>query len=241
MTPASPARRVRRRGARDGMTLIEAMISIAILAIVTTVVYGGLSQTMRNKRRVEEQLDHSHVIRVTMERIVRELQQAFVSVHVNPSAQLQAMLTTFHGYREGRASRIDFTSFSHRRLFRDAHESDQNELSYFVARHPDDHDKRVLVRREANRIDDQPGRGGQLMILVEDVHDFKLEYLDAQSLDWLDSWDGGPNGDHPNLLPAQVRVTLEVDHPFRRGRTERFVTRVSIPITYAINHAAYAP
>lgn len=224
-----------------GMTLIEAMVAITILSIVTTLVYGGFSQTMRNKTRVEEQSDRAHVIRVAMERIVRELSQAYVSVHVNPNPTLQSMLTCFHGYRQGRASRIDFTSFSHRRLYRDAHESDQNELSYFVARHPEEPDQRVLVRREQRRIDDEPDRGGQLTILVEDVREFELEYLDPQTGDWIDSWDAAPNGTQANRLPYQVRIKLEVPGIVDPRRTERYATRAWIPIGWALNHAVYNP
>lgn len=230
-----------RQPALDGMTLVEVMVAVTILAIVTTLVYAGFVQTMRNKRRVEEQSDRAHVIRVAMERMVRELSQAYVSVHVNPSPSLQAMLTCFHGYRHGRASRIDFTSFSHRRLVRDANESDQNELSYFVARHPDEPDRRVLARREQRRIDDQPDRGGAISILVDDVEDFRLEYLDPQTAEWVDSWDAAPTGTHPNRLPMQVRITLEVPGMRERRRTERYVTRAVIPIRYAINHAVYNP
>jgi general secretion pathway protein J len=225
--------------ARQGMTLVEAMVAITILSIVTTLVYGGLSQTMRNKARVEAQLDRSHVIRIAMERMTRELSQAFVSVHVNPSPQRQAMLTCFHGYRHGRGSRIDFTSFSHRRLYRDAHESDQNELSYFLARHPEHVDQRVLARREQRRIDAEPDRGGQITIMIEDVAEFELEYFDSVSLDWIDAWDAAPNGTHANRLPAQVRIRLEVPGVVDPRRTQRFVTRAAIPITYALNHATY--
>jgi general secretion pathway protein J len=223
------------------MTLIEAMIAITILGIVTTLVYGGFAQTMENKRRVEAQGDRAQVVRVAMERMVRELAQAYVSVHVNPNPQFQTMLTCFHGYREGRASRVDFTSFSHRRLYRDAHESDQNELSYFVARHPDGRDRRVLARREQRRIDAEPDRGGQITILVEDVEDFQLEYLDPQTLDWLDEWDATPAGGQANRLPVQVRITLALPGLIQRSRTERYVTRASIPITWALNHAVYNP
>lgn len=234
MTPRAPK-------TLRGMTLIEAMIAITILTIVTTLVYGGFTQTMRNKTRVEEQSDRAHVIRVAMERIVRELSMAYVSVHVNPNPSLQSMLTCFHGYRQGSASRIDFTSFSHRRLYRDAHESDQNELSYFVARHPEEQDQRVLVRREQRRIDSEPDRGGQLTILVEDVREFQLEYLDAQTMDWVDSWDAAPNGSQANRLPYQVRIQLEVPGVVDPRREERYTTRAVIPITWALNHAVYNP
>jgi general secretion pathway protein J len=224
-----------------GMTLIEAMVAVTILAVVTTLVYGGFSQTMRNKRRVEEMGDRAQVVRVAMERMVREISQAYVSVHVNPNPTLQSMLTCFHGYREGRASRIDFTSFSHRRLYRDAHESDQNELSYFVARHPEHRDRRVLARREQRRIDAEPDRGGQITILVEDVEDFHLEYLDPSTLDWVEDWDATPTGPQANRLPVQVRISLEIPGMIDRRHTERYVTRAAIPITWALNHAVYNP
>jgi general secretion pathway protein J len=224
-----------------GMTLIEAMVSITILSIVSVMVFGGFEQTMRNKSRVEAQGDRAHVVRVAMERMARELASAFVSMHVNASSQLASMRTIFHGRHEGRGSRLDFTSFSHRRLYRDAHESDQNELAYFVAEHRGDDRRqhRVLVRRESVRIDDQPEEGGQQMILVEDVREFELDYFDAASLNWVDGWD--TTGTEMNRLPAQVRIRLVVPSLSDPDDDEVYATRVSIPITYALNHAVYNP
>lgn len=229
------------RERRRGMTLVEAMVAVTILAIITTIVYGGFSQTMRNKTRVEAQSDRSHVVRVAMERMVRELSMAFVSVHVNPNPQLAGSFTAFHGYREGRGSRIDFTSFSHRRLYRDAHESDQNELSYFLTRHPEHRDQRVLARREQRRIDTEPDRGGEVTILVEDVREFQLEYLDGLTLEWIDAWNAAPDGTHANRLPTQVRIRLVVPGVVDERRDEVYATRAVVPITWALNHAVYNP
>lgn len=233
--------RARASERRRGMTLIEAMVAVTILAVITTIVYGGFSQTMRNKTRVEQQSDRAHVVRVAMERMVRELSMAFVSVHVNPNPQLQSQLTAFHGYRQNRGSRIDFTSFSHRRLYRDAHESDQNELSYFLARHPEHRDQRVLARREQRRIDADPDRGGEVTILVEDVRELQLEYLDSLTLEWVDAWDAAPNGTQANRLPMQVRIRLVVPGVIDPRRDEVYTTRAVIPITWALNHAVYNP
>lgn len=225
---------------RKGMTLIEAMVAIAIFAIVATMVFGGFSQTMRNKRRVEEQSDRAHVIRVAMERMVREMQSAFVSLHVNPNAQLASMRTAFHGRREGRGSRLDFTSFSHRRLYRDAHESDQNELAYFMTRHPEEPSQQVLARREQRRIDDDPEHGGQTAILIEDVEEFELSYYDNQAQQWVDSWDAS-QGATTNRLPYQVRIQIVVPSLLRPDHDETYTTRTWIPINWALNHALYNP
>ena len=227
-----------RRGVR-GMTLVEVLVAVTILAMVATVVFGGFSQTMINKQRIEEQADRSHVIRVALERMVSELSMAYVSIHVNPNPALQTMNTCFIGGRSGRAHRIDFTSFSHRRLYRDAHESDQNELSYFVTEHPERRDELVLARREQNRVDEDPQTGGTVQILVEDVLDFEVEYLDQVTGQWTDSWDTREVTHQPNRLPVQVQLRLTVADERAGSRGRVYATRAQPMITWALNHAVY--
>ncbi|MCX7807058.1 MAG: prepilin-type N-terminal cleavage/methylation domain-containing protein, partial [Deltaproteobacteria bacterium] len=174
-----------------GFTLVEVLAAVAVFAIVAAIVFGGFSQTMRNRAFVEAQSERVHVIRVAMDRMVREISSAYASIHVNPNPQLVTMRTGFVGKREGRGSRLDFTSFSHRRLYRDAHESDQNEISYFVAELSDDDGRRVLalMRREQNRVDEDFRKGGQVSTLVEGIKAFELRYLDPIALEWKESCD----------------------------------------------------
>ena len=226
---------------RRGFTLLEIILAVSVLALVGTMIYGGFSQTALNKARIEEDVEQSRVVHMALERMVRELSMAFVSTHVNPSPDLRVVETAFIGKDNGRDDRIDFTSFSHRRLYRNAHESDQNEISYFVTEHPDDPDVQVLARREQNRIDDDPRRGGKSQILVENVEEFNLEYFDPLLSDWVQTWDTEDVLAQPNRLPTQVRILLAVTDPRRRGKVQTFGTRVMIPLTYALNHASYNP
>jgi general secretion pathway protein J len=232
-----------RRGTRRlaGMTLIEAMVAIAILAIVMTLVWGGFSQTARNKAHVEDEADRYHIVRLALERMVRELSMAYVSAQLNPNQSLQVMNTAFVGVDRSGGDRIDFTSFSHHRLYRDAHESDQNELSYFVTRHPDDPGIKVLARREQRRIDDDPRRGGRIQILVEDIEDFQLEYYDPLSNEWQTTWDTTQGAAQPNRLPTQVKIALTIPDIRNPQRERVFGTRATVPITWALNHAIYNP
>lgn len=226
---------------KRGFTLLEIILAVTILALIGTMIYGGFSQTALNKARIEEDVDHSRIVHMALERMTRELSMAFVSTHVNPSLDLQVQNTAFVGKDNGRQDRIDFTSFSHRRLYRNAPESDQNEISYFVTEHPDDPDISVLARREQNRIDDDPRRGGKSQILVENVEELNIEYFDPLLSEWVDTWDSVNTLAQPNRLPAQVRIRLAVRDPRRRNATKAFGTRVAIPITYALNHANYNP
>jgi general secretion pathway protein J len=226
---------------RRGFTLLEVLLAVTILALVGTMVYGGFSQTALNKARVEEDVDHSRVVHMTLERIARELTMAYVSTHVNPSLDLRVVQTAFIGKDNGEDDRIDFTSFSHRRLYRNARESDQNEISYFVTENPEDPSTRVLARREQNRVDEDPRRGGKSQILLEDVEEFNVEYFDPLLSDWVQTWSTIDALAQPNRLPTQVRIRLTVKDPRRPNETQTFGTRVTIPITYALNHANYNP
>ena len=226
---------------KRGFTLLEVILAVTILALIGTMIYGGFSQTALNKARVEEDVDRSRVVHMALERMVRELSMAFVSTHVNPSLDLRVSNTAFIGKDNGREDRIDFTSFSHRRLYRNARESDQNEISYFVTEHPDDPDIKVLARREQNRIDDDPRKGGKSQILLENVEEFNLEYFDPLLSDWVQTWDTVNTLAQPNRLPTQVRIRLAVTDPRHPSQPQVFGTRVDIPLTYALNHANYNP
>jgi general secretion pathway protein J len=224
---------------RRGLTLIEVMVAMAIIAIVSTLLYTGFTQTARNKRRIESEMDRHHEIRMGLERIARELSMAYVSAQVNPSPALQVVNTAFVGKESGGGSRIDFTSFAHQRLYRDAHESDQNELSYFLADDPDDSSRNVLARREQQRIDDDPLTGGNAQVLIRDVTGFELSYLDPQTGEWLSTWDTTQAAMQPNRLPSQVFVKITVPNVRGQGPEQVFGTRTSLPLQFALNHAIY--
>jgi len=117
---------IRRRTADRGMTLLEVLVSVAILALVSTLIYGAFDGMQRARNGIERIDDRYHQGRQAMSRMSRELQAAFLSLQ-QPQLYTAALRTTlFLGTDSGQNDRVDFTSFSHRRLLRNVHESDQN-------------------------------------------------------------------------------------------------------------------
>jgi general secretion pathway protein J len=221
-----------------GMTLIEVMVAMTMFAVVGALVYGGFAQTSRAKKTLETQLDRYHELRMTMERMVRELSMAYVSTHINLSASLVGMRTTFVGRDSSLGDRLDFTSVSHTRVYRDAKESDQNELSYFVMEDPDGKTK-LLARRMQPRIDDKPQEGGRTEVMLRDVLEFDIEYLDSATWEWAKSWDAVTGIGQQNRLPTQVKIKLTVPSLANPEKKETFVTRSVLPMTWAMNQAKY--
>ena len=149
------------------------------------------------------------------------------------------MITGFVAKESGSNTRVDFTSFAHRRLYRNAHESDQNELSYFVTSDPKNPGRKVLARREQRRVDDDFTKGGQSQILIEDINKFELSFFDPLTMEWANNWDTTQAPMQPNRLPMQAKILITVPNVTGRGMPQTFGTRTNLPITYALNFAAY--
>ncbi|MEM9191096.1 MAG: type II secretion system protein GspJ [Myxococcota bacterium] len=233
------------RKTHEGMSLVEVLVAVTVLAMIGTLLVAGFVQTAKNKKRIEEEADYHHVINAAVERMQREISMAFVSIHQNPSQALVVQRTAFIGTDRSDMDRLNFTSFSHQRLYRDAPESDQNEISYFIARDPETN-LDALVRREQRRINDDPEHGGRVQIMVPEVRGLDFEYLDPQTWEWQRTWDTTQVTAQPNRLPVQVQITLTVpEFPKRNAqpgdeRPDRVIrTRAVLPLNWALNHAAY--
>jgi general secretion pathway protein J len=224
------------RNARRGLTLLEVMVAIAILAMVSVLIYGAFDGMSRGKKSLGRANDRYHQGRAAMGRMTMELSSAFLSQHQALTAQQNRRLTIFAGQSTSPADRIDFTSFSHRRLNRDAHESDQNEISYFGSPDPNVSGKIDLARRESALIDLEPKRGGEVNVLAEDIERFDVQYLDATTGMWLDTWDTTQATGQPNRLPFEVKLTLVLKNG-EKGKPITFVTKVVLPMQSALNFA----
>lgn len=225
--------RVRTRG----MTLLEVIVAVAVLAMISLLIYGSFDSMSRGKRGESMRADRSRQGREAISRIVREVSSAFLSGHQPLVVALQTRTTIFMGVHSTTFDRLDFASFSHRRLERDVHESDQCELGYFVASDPDVEGKMDLVRREQTPIDLEPRKGGVTNVLVEDVESFEIKYYDPVTGTWVENWDSTSQVGQFARLPLEVKVTLVLkgikDGPPLKFQT-KFMMPTQAPLTFAV-------
>jgi general secretion pathway protein J len=200
----SPQRRARSRG----MTMIEIMVAIGILAGIAVFIHGVMVSLSNGKKGEGMRAERAHQGREAMQRIVRDLSAAYLTQHVPQNQALVTQRTAFVGRSGTPFDRLDFTAFAHLRTERDAHESDQAEVGYFVAKDPDVADKMDLVRREQTPIDFEPLKGGVRNVVAEDVEQFDLRYFDPMTGMWVETWDTMQVSGQPNRLPMEVEITL---------------------------------
>lgn len=222
-----------RRGSR-GMTLLEIMVSLGIMTMISLLIYGAFDSMSRGRRGEALRSDRARQGRDAVERLVHELASAYLSLHTPNNQALVTRTTAFIATSGPSYDRIDFASFGHRRVERDAKESDQAEIGYFVVKDPDVEDKMDLVRREQAPPDTDPKRGGVVNVLAEDVELFDLRFLDPLTGQWVESWDTTQATGQVNRLPVEVKLTLALK-PVKNSPPFRYTTKVVIPMVQPLS------
>jgi len=213
-----------------GFTLIEIALAVAVVATMGVLTWGAVASSFDAYETVKTIDQRYHNVRVSMNRMAREISMAFLT-HPQRSGIPEPMWKTiFVGKSGSDFSELQFTSFAHEVLREDAKESDQCEIGYTVEHDKDDREKKNLVRRVDPRIDREPEKGGPIMVLAEDIKKFKLRYFDAKDDDWTDEW----NTDRPEFdgrLPSMVEITMVVED--ENGKDISFVTktRINMPLS----------
>lgn len=221
------------RRVERGMTLLEVLVSLGIMAMISLLIYGAFDSMSRGRRGEALRADRARQGRDAVERIAHELQTAFLSLHQSPVAVMLSRKTAFVATNGPTFDRVDFTAFAHRRIERDSRESDQAEIGYFVVPDPDKQDKMDLVRREQAPIDIDPLHGGVVNVLAEDVESFELKYFDPQVGQWIETWDSTQAAQQLNRLPIEIRISLTLK-AVKNTPEFKYTTKILVPVTQAL-------
>ena len=218
--------RVNNKLKNNGFTLVEVLLSIAIMAIMTTLIWSSLHRTLNAREFVQQVDEKYHGVRIAMNRIAKEISMAFLSKHQLYDKRTETM---FVAKDSKPIDELVFTSLSHLRMIKDANESDQNVIHYYGERDEDDPSITNLMRREMVRILDKDENenmdNGVSYILAENVVEFDLKFWDDQGLDWIDEWDS-TEIEKAWRLPRWVQIQLTVND--ERGRETTFITKTEI-------------
>ena len=226
----------RPRSLRAGFTLVEVMVAVSILAIVCALTWGSFHEMFKTKAIIESNAVRYHSVRLSLERISRELTMAYISMNEDPTQQEKR--TFFVGKRKTEVDEIRFSMFGHQRLYADADETDTSQVAYYGM---PDREKGSghtnLMRRETRRLaplkmEQSPGRAD---IMCDDVVRLQFDYYDGRDKEWREEWSTGSADGQPGRLPQKVRITLTVRD--ERGNNVPFATEVRLPMQEAVDNS----
>jgi type II secretory pathway component PulJ len=211
----------RRACPAGGFTLVEMVISGALMSLILASAYACLQAAFSSQRLMEPRLEAAQTARVAMALMASDLRSAC------PLSREFEFIGMDRMKGDVEADNIDFATHNH--VPRRSGEGDYCETSYFLDRSPES-DELSLWRRRNPIIAMDPLSGGRREEIATGVRQLKFEYFDG--LDWYDTW-GDPDGRgraqtswrvQPNLtgMPEAVRITLGLDgEPATQRETQR--------------------
>jgi general secretion pathway protein J len=202
--------------ATRGFTLLEVIISVAILAVILTIVYNAFNSSMKAFSAMETQGDAYAQARVVLNRICGEIGSAYWSADNRNTGLIGA-----DDEEDGLPSdSLHFTSCSHFRWAKDSRESELCEIGYYLEKDAETEES-FLFRREDWNVDGTLDEGGRPLELAEGADGLNFRYYDGQ--EWADDWDSVIKGG----LPQAIEVVLIMRDP-RRTRIA-FSSIIPIP------------
>lgn len=189
--------------ARRGFSLLEVVVALGIMGMIGLITFETIASALDTRDVLEEEDASNQSARVALDRLRRDLRVAYLTT--NTSA-VNTYRTQFIGKNDSPDS-LWFTTLSHHRLFRESRECDQTEVTYWTEDDPTMRGAKVLLRREAPRIDEEPEKGGLIAPLAYNLKSVEFRYINPVTNEWLEDWDS-TGADQANKLPRAVQIAL---------------------------------
>ena len=206
-----------------GFTLLEVLVSVAILAIIMAALYSAYTTNVEAIQIARENGLVHQTARIALDRITRDLQSALTEIR-SPSGTNRLGFAGKDQERDGaRMDRIDFATLTYMPLAEQSPATDLCEVGYRVVEDGEEPQVLVLMRRQkilsALPGDDAGpgegfGEGGIEEELARNLAGFRITYEDARG-DEVDQWSTQETMS-PAALPVLVRVRLVLKDALER-------------------------
>lgn len=235
-----------------GFTLLEITITLAILGIVLSIVYGVFAKALSSKDLAEERADEASSVRAALTSMTRDLTAARPTIGrsppppapaggsspaPNPTPRNSAFVPRqglFLGRPRTRGNAalddLAFTAFSRRPAAITFGATDLGIVHYFLSPLSADSDRLGLYRETifgltGQAFDPDKVNPESTMLILPDVTSLDLRFFDGK--DWVQEWDSTDSG-HFAAAPLAVEITLTVNN--QREQPESYRTAIDLPM-----------
>lgn len=255
---------------RRGFTMIEVMITIAILATLTLLTAQTLSESIKSKIKLQDQIDDVSRMRDAIRLIERDINLAYHYRDVEkeikdlidkknkppvdpnqpppppptygstftpaPEVPRRDPATHFIGNEES----INFVTMNNARTVRNSPQADFIEIGYSVrdcrSMKESGGTSKCIWRRSSPYVDLDVTKGGDEIVLLENVSEFKFRYMGKGKQDWVSDWRTDSQGDGvtKGRFPQAVELSITVEKNIK-GKSKKYSMQLIIPIHFPNN------
>jgi len=202
---------------RHGFTLLEVLISLAIMGMVMATVMQTVQQTRMAVDAIHNISETENVGPRILDQIRRDIENLAIS-DVSDYDLLKGEDETLIG---AGADKLDLI-VNHRSYIPALSDDGNrllhpylNEVGYRLKQNPQRSDFLELYRREDPLVDDEPYRDGSYALIYDRIVSLDIQYAKRPDFDiiWDDSWDS----QREQALPFAIKIFLEIEIQPRRS------------------------
>lgn len=195
--------------ASAAFTLVEMLLSLTIASLLVASIASTVQTVLSARQGVDRRTQRVFEARHAMDTVVAALR----NVRRDPIPDVPLVVGYSGGHDIGN-DKINLQVISNRRVRSEGAESDQYEMSFYLADLPD-RATRALMCRTDHALDEYWDNGGIATTVADGVIALSFEYYDGE--EWLHEW-----SEFQQSTPKAVRVTLAVtDAQPQAGETQR--------------------
>ncbi len=190
-----------------GLTLLEVLVSLAILGILMGAVYGTYTSTVEAIHIAREKSQIYQITRIVFDRMTKDLECALINVS-SPNEKIRLGMIGKNQELEGKPmDRIDFTTLNHLALGDEGPQTDLCEVGYRIVEDSENKGFR-LFRRDDAIPDEDLTDGGFSHEIAGRVAGLDISYQDENGEEF-DAWDS-TKGPHAEKLPTLIIIKLSL-------------------------------
>lgn len=246
-----------------GFTLIEVLIALAILSTISILVARTVSQGMKAKAKIQEQIDSVSRLRDAIRLIEKDINRAYhyrdIEREINalikkkkvtpgvpvapepPVAPPEAARVDPETHFIGLEAEMNFVTMNTGQVFQDNTQADFVEVGYRLADcrslKEGKSSGKCLWRRVSPLVDTDVTKGGKEVVLLDNVQEFKLSYFGKGKQDWNSTWKSDAGGDAvtKGAFPELVEVNLGIQEEENGTKKKKYSMRFVIPVHFPNN------
>lgn len=211
---------------KDGFTLFEVLMTLAILAVVFSLLYMTFHQSMAVLTHTEDRAEVIQKGRLILERMSGELKGGFIPAEENRSKTFcYGLVGQSRKEGDGFMDRLDFTTVVNPQASYPASGGEILKVSYFLDHEPGGKGL-TLFRCQDDAIDGDLLRSGPPLAVCDRVRSLSLLFFDrrgGREKEW-----NSLEGPHRNELPSRVEIQLKLEDS--RSQVHVFRTQVYLPL-----------
>lgn len=242
-----------------GFTLLELIIAIGIFATLSAFVANSIQNGVRAKVRIQSEIDAVSRMRDAMKLMEKDLNLAYhfndwekevqdlikkslQSKNPNQAqapaqpAEVQRLDPTTHFVGDNKS--LNFVTMNNARFQTDKKVADFVEVGYELksCKSVDGkNNSQCLWRRQSGPVDLDVTKGGDTLVLLENLTELKFRFLGEAATDWMETWNSTAQGSdqtQKNYFPAAVEISMTTQ---KDGKAKKYSMQTVVNIRFPNN------